>query len=148
MNKISIASIAPRLAALRPADRCSEIILCDGTVLEDCRRIRSLVTALARHYAVDLVALRQLCGQLLHRRNYLPLPLAAGLLLVPLPLAGSPERVGYVNYLCIESIEKTDTPGIKLTGGAEVNCFLSRATLENRLLAARYAGMAWANWRC
>lgn len=148
MDKIPIGSIAPRLAALRPTARCSEIILCDGTVLEDCRRIRSVVTALARHYAVDLVALRQLCGQMLHRRNYLPLPLAAGLLLVPLPLAESPECVGYVNYLCIESTGKKDTPRLKLTGGAEVNCFLSRVTLENRLLAARYAGMTWENWRC
>ena len=147
MDKIPIGSIVPHLAALRPTARCSEIILCDGTVLEDCRRIRSLVTALARHYAVDLVALRQLCGQMLHRRNYLPLPLAAGLLLVPLPMAESPERVGYVNYLCIESTGKKDTPWLKLTGGAEINCFLSKATLANRLLAARYAGMAWKNCR-
>ncbi len=145
MDKVPMGSITSRLAALRPAPRCSEIILSDGNVLEDCRRIRWLVTALARHHAVDLVAMRQRCGQLLNARNYLPLPLAPDLLLVPLPLAGSGEKLGYVNFHCIENKEGDRDSRFELTGDTVLECFLSRATLERRLLAARYVAMCLGN---
>jgi len=77
MRKISGAELAG-LTALRsvclPGQGRVSQVLVPGNSLHDPRRIRSLLEALARHFAVDLVALRQRCGGLLGMRNYLPLP--------------------------------------------------------------------------
>lgn len=138
MSKIPVARIASRLAAMRPCNGYTQIFLSDGEQIWDMRRVRSLVTALARHYAVDLVALRHRCRNILQARNFLPLPLAGNLLLVPLPLSGEGGGLGYVNYYCVQGVGcREGQLELVLAGGTKVGCCLARATLHKRLLAAR-----------
>lgn len=141
MSKIPVARLASGLAAMRPGSRQTEIFLSDGELFYDCRLVRSLVIALARHQAIDFVALRRRCRKILHARNYLPLPLAANLLLVPLPLSGKGGGLGYVNLPRLQDVAEEDgLPLLTLAGGSGLKCYVSRQTLHKRLLAARLAG--------
>lgn len=142
MKKISGADLA-RLTALRSVclpgqGRLSQVFSAEGSVY-DSRRVRTLLAALARHHAVDLVALRQRCGALLAMRNYLPLPLSARLVLAPLTLGQMGEKTGYVNMLAVERIvTKEKYCRLFLTGGAELDCWLSASVVQERLLRAKY----------
>jgi hypothetical protein len=143
MEKIPTAVFATELIALRSLciygqGRVSELIVGDDKPLYDPRRVRSLVGALARHYAVDLVALRQRCGRLLHGRNYLPLPFSSGLVLVPLPLGQGPEKMGYINLLAVQGVFAWAS-GSKVKAGADtvLECWLSPGSVRHRLLRAQ-----------
>ena len=142
MRKISGAELAD-LTALRSVclpgqGRVSQVLVSDGSFY-DPRRIRSLVEALARHFAVDLVALRQRCSGLLDMRNYLPLPLSSQLVLVPLTLAQMGEKTGYINLLAIAQVlSKGEFSSITLNDGIELTCWLSPGAVRERLLRARF----------
>lgn len=140
--KISSGELV-RLSAMRsiclPGEgRVSQVFVGENKI-HDPRRIRSLLAALARHYAVDLVALRQRCGMLLAMRNFLPLPLSGQIVLVPLALSQEGERTGYVNLLAIEGIQPQEAfCSLILKGGVELTCWLSGRAVRERLLRGRY----------
>lgn len=141
-KKISGAELAG-VAAMRSVylpgqGRLSQVYV-DGDSLYDPRRIRSLLAALARHYAVDIVAMRLRCGELLAARNFLPLPLSSRTVLVPLALSQEGERTGYVNLLAMEGIRSQEAAcSLILKGGTELTCWLSARAVRERLLRARY----------
>lgn len=142
MRKISGAELAG-LTALRsvclPGQGRLSQVLVPGNSFYDPRRIRSLLEALARHFAVDLTALRQRCRGLLEMRNYLPLPLSSQLVLVPLTLGEMGEKTGYINLLAMEKVlSKGEYSSIVLKDGAELACWLSPGAVRERLLRARF----------
>lgn len=143
MQKIPTSVFAVKLAAMRSVcleglGRVSEILLTDGKQIHDPRRNRALLEAMARHYAVDLVALRQHCNQLLYARNYMPIPFSSEMVLVPLALGQCGERMGYINLLAVEAVHcQGRSSRVEVTTGAVVDCALSRASVRNRLLRAQ-----------
>jgi|GEM_PF-1778955 len=145
MKKLPTAVFAKDLVALRSIcqagrGRAGQVLLRDGRSLLDPRRVSSLVEALARHFAVDLVALRQRCGQFLHRRNFLPLPLAADMVLVPLALGRCGERTGYVNLLSVKAASPMDKfSKVEVEGGRVLETEISLATVHNRFVQAQLA---------
>ncbi len=143
MQKIPTPVFAANLTAMRSVclegqGRVSELFLLDGKRVYDPRRNRAILEAMARHYAVDLVALRQRCSRLLHGRNYLPLPLSSEMVLVPLALGKCGERMGYLNLLAVRAVHPQGKGSrVELEGGNVVECALSVASLRNRLLRAQ-----------
>jgi len=143
LQKIPTSVFAVNLAAMRSVclegqGRVSELFLLDGKRILDPRRNRAILEAMARHYAVDLVALRQRCSQLLHSRNYLPLPLSSEMVLVPLALGQCGERTGYLNLLAVRAVHPQGKGSrVEVEGGNLVECALSVASLRNRLLRAQ-----------
>lgn len=143
MQKLPTPTFAGTLAAMRSIcleglGRVSEIFLSDGKRLHDPRRNRALLEALARHYAIDLVALRQRCSLLLHARYYLPLPFSSEMVLVPLALGKCGERMGYINLLAVEAVHcQGRSSVVEMATGAVVDCALSGASVRNRLLRAQ-----------
>lgn len=143
MEKIAPALFAADIIAMRSVciqgqGRVSELVLGGGRRLHDPRRIRTLLEALARYYAVDLIALRQRCGQLLHGRNYLPIPLSSALVLVPLTLSAIGEKTGYINLLAVRAVEsRNKTSEVVMEDGVVLNCMLSAGSVRNRLLRAQ-----------
>jgi hypothetical protein len=77
----------------------------------DCRSLPWLVELLARFYGLDLAAVRRRVGRQLELRHHIPLPLAEGLVLLPVKVrqAEIPGEIttGYVNLL---QVEKVATP--------------------------------------
>lgn len=142
MKKIAGPELA-RVMALRSVivpgqGRFSQILL-PGQKIYDPRRIRALLAALARHYAVDLTGLRRRCGELLAQRNYLPLPFSTELVLAPLPLSQEGEKTGYVNVLALQAVlPEADGCRLLLKGGPELYCWLSAKAVGERLLRARF----------
>ncbi|NLJ33365.1 MAG: hypothetical protein GX349_02085 [Firmicutes bacterium] len=111
--KEKLVAYREMIAALRPVYTATgdgtDIILLNGDVLHDGRRIRSVRQALARAYAVDLVAARQYYRQLLGQANAIPLPLSAKLILCPTkmrrPRCPGDFTLGYVSYRQVEGVE-------------------------------------------
>lgn len=140
MEKIAPGRFASDLLAMRSAcieglGRVSQLLLTGSRRLHDPRRIQSLLEALARHHAVDLVALRRRCSQLLHGRNYLPIPLNSALVLIPLALSACGERTGYINLLSVGAVEPRNKQcRVVMDDGLVLDCFQSEASVRNRLL--------------
>ncbi|HOB34243.1 MAG: hypothetical protein GX090_04685 [Firmicutes bacterium] len=142
MEKVPAARLSSELVAMRPVcleglGRVSELLLRDGRCY-DPRSIRGLVEALARFFAVDLVALRRRCSELLRGRNYLPLPFSPRLVLVPLPLGCGGERMGYINLLEYKGVAARDKFSQVMVGdGCVLDCYLSAGAVHNRILRAQ-----------
>lgn len=75
----------------------------------DPRSLPWLVEVLARFYRLDLAALRRNTGRLLELRHHIPLPLAEGLVLLPVKVrqaaALGEHTTGYVNLPQVEYVE-------------------------------------------
>jgi hypothetical protein len=116
------------------------LLLADGTLHQDKRQVKAVVTSLARFFAVDLVALRQRCSEVVRAKNYLPLPLSPELILVPLALSPVPPPTGYVNLNYVTGMEKNGDKGkVILAGDHELICYQSFQSLRTRFLAAKAA---------
>jgi hypothetical protein len=142
MRKIPAAELAGLIAlrsvCLPGRGRLSQVLV-PGRCSYDPRRVRSLVEALARHYAVDLTALRRRCQERLEMRNYLPLPISSQLVLVPLTLGREGEKTGYVNLFALEGVEeKGENCNLLLKEGTRLPCWLSGAGVRERLRRARF----------
>ncbi|HAP31989.1 MAG TPA: hypothetical protein DCQ14_02895 [Firmicutes bacterium] len=88
----------------------TQVLTLRGTY-RDCRSLSWLVELLARFYGLDLAAVRRRAGRQLELRHHILLPLAEGLVLLPVKVrkAGIPGETttGYVNLL---QVEKVATP--------------------------------------
>ncbi|RJX28441.1 MAG: Abi family protein [Dethiobacter sp.] len=79
---------------------------------QDARSLPWLVELLARFYRLDLAAVRRHTGRLLGLRHHIPLPLADGLVLLPVKVrqaaALGENTAGYVNLLQVKSVEAVE----------------------------------------
>lgn len=154
MKKVSGAELA-RMTALRsvclPGEGRVSQVYVPGDNFYDPRRVCSLVEAVARYFAVDIVALRQRCKVLLGRSNYLPLPFSAQLVLVPLTLGMLGEKTGFINLFALDKVQaQGKNCTIVLKDGVELPCWLSPGTVKERIVQARFvlwelsaAGLLW-----
>ncbi|MEW5921406.1 MAG: hypothetical protein AB1796_10780 [Bacillota bacterium] len=75
----------------------------------DPRSLPWLVEVLARFYRLDLAAVRRHTGRLLELSHHIPLPLAEGLVLLPVKVrqaaALGENTTGYVNLIQVEGVE-------------------------------------------
>ncbi len=90
-------------------------------VHRDPRSLPWLAEVLTRFYRLDLAAVRRHTGRLLELRHHIPLPLADGLVLLPVKVRQAAvlgkHTAGYVNSLQVEAVEGDGGDG---TGGAGV----------------------------
>lgn len=147
--KKQLADYREMIAALRPvytaAGDGTDVILLNGDVHHDGRRIRSVRHALARTYAVDLVAARQYYRGLLGQANAIPLPLSAKLILCPAkmrtPRCPGDFTLGYVSYRQVEGVEDCRQgeyrSRVLLRNGVILLCINRVTILKKQLALAR-----------
>lgn len=137
-----IAAIVPEYSH---AGDSTTIITTDGTILSAPVRVSTVLRRLARAQATDLPALKRLSSRATGRSILAPLPLSAGLVLVPLKvrkpkIKGDP-CTGYVNSHAAIAVEKTAAAPyrtvVKLSGGGNVATLWHTATVNRRLSLAR-----------
>ncbi|HSW35618.1 MAG TPA: hypothetical protein VLH18_03350 [Candidatus Limnocylindrales bacterium] len=149
-------TIVTSIVALEPCygtqgGNATRIYTRQGEILEDKRRLLTILKKTVRYYSLDLTSLRQNYATYLGCNQNAPLPLSAQLVLVPLkmrqPLVENDGADGYVNVCAI--IDITDVINemngaitgcrLHLIGGHSVTCLFSRKTTEKRTTAGRLA---------
>ncbi|EGO62268.1 hypothetical protein [Acetonema longum] len=141
-GKGSISAILPCYTADGDS---TEIIAVDGTNQTIRRRVRTVLRQIARQQAVDLTALKRQTARATGSANLQVLPLTAALSLFPVkvrtPRVSGDTCTGYVNALAVKAVEKRPCSpypaAIILTGGREIPCLWTAATVEKYLRAAR-----------
>lgn len=116
----------------------------DGQMWNDPRPVPVVLKGVARHFGVDLTAVRERYGEILGRRLYVPLPIAPSLMLVPikmrLPRVQKDGTTGYVAPHLIDRVVpgKTSTCCTLLfCGGQKVECLQSSDFALQQLRHAR-----------
>ena len=96
------------LPAYRDGDGGTQVFTLQGAH-HDPRSLSWLVEVLARFYRLDLAAVRRHTGRLLELSHHIPLPLAEGLVLLPVKVrqaaALGENTTGYVNLLQVEGVK-------------------------------------------
>lgn len=137
-----VEQLRDQVIGLRPVyterGNATELWLVSGEILVDHRGVKSVITALARSYALDLKAQRKQLGQLLNRSMILPFYLGQRVF-VPLKmrkaLAGNDMVYGYFDGEYIEDIQggKFRECRVLLKTGDELECFSSETTAKKSL---------------
>ena len=123
----------------------TQILLEDGGKLTDRRKTKTLLAAFARLFAVDLPVLRKKYGELLGRRNFVPLPLHLDFVLVPVRVRRAMSKdQGATGYLVLDKILHYDaSPGdgflcrVAFEGGGELDCLEREGTIRKKVLEGR-----------
>ena len=96
------------LPGYRGDDGGTQVYTLQG-VRHDPRSLPWLVEVLARFYRLDLAAVRRHTGRLLELSHHIPLPLAEGLVLLPVKVRQAAtlgeNTTGYVNLIQVERVE-------------------------------------------
>jgi hypothetical protein len=144
-----IAAIEPCYGA--EGGNACRIYTRQGQVLEDRRRVQTILKRTVDFYGGSLISLRKKYGQYLGSRQSTPLPLNAQLVLVPIKMRCPPvdndSATGYVNACNITGIESLSSAEgsrevkciLHLSGGLSVPSFFSTKKTEKRLLLGRLA---------
>jgi hypothetical protein len=140
-----------RIAAIMPcysAEGDSTLIIAvDGTTTPLTSGIRAVIHRLARSRSIDLLALRANTRTTTERKNLGPLPLAPGLVLVPVkvrqPRVPGDTTIGYVNFHTVTTVSvsknKPYQTAITLSGKTEIPVLWTAATVNRQLTLARLA---------
>lgn len=140
-----------RIAAILPCYTATGdntvIVSTDGTTTSLASRIRTVICRLARSRAVDLRSLRASTRAATERKNLEPLPLAPGLVLVPLkvrqPRVAGDTTTGYVNLHAVTAVcvckTKPYQATVTLSGKTELPQLWTAATVHRQLALARLA---------
>ena len=110
--------LAEGVAALLPdywgEESGTQVFTLQG-VHRDSRSLPWLAEVLARFYRLDLAAVRRHTGRMLELRHHIPLPLADGLVLLPVKVRQAAvlgeHTAGYVNLLRVEKVEAVEGDG-------------------------------------
>lgn len=139
-----IAAIVPQYTA---AGDTTVILTTDGERLTQNRRVKSILTGLARAHAIDLCSLRRNSSRSTGCALHQPLPVAPGLVLVPVkarkPKVAGDNCTGYVNYYAVASYALQ--PGnpqisrVELTGGHSLEVCWTVKTIKKSLRTAKLA---------
>jgi hypothetical protein len=129
----------------------TRIYTASGEIINDKRRVRTVLKQLAFHYNADAACLRKKYGKIVNCRLIVPLPLSLHLVLVPLklrlPRFEQDGATGYINALAVRKIEALGRPSgkadprclVHLTGGFKLTCYISRSKMEERLFRSDHA---------
>jgi hypothetical protein len=137
-----IAAIIP---SYTPHGDQAVIISTTGKSTPTGTTIHTVIKRLARSSTTDLIALRAYTAQITQRAILQPLPLAPGLVLVPVkvrqPKISGDTCTGYVNLLAITAVTNNQQPPYRstliLTGGTELPVVWSTVTIHRHLQHAR-----------
>lgn len=110
-------------------------------------RSRAVLQRLLKSLAIDLTALRRRVRGLTERTNLEPLPLSAGLVLVPLkvrrPRISGDATIGYINLYAVDKVcasaAKPYQATVTLSGRHELPLLWTAATINRQLALARLA---------
>lgn len=124
---------------------CTLLILSGGQQVVDPRRTKSVLTALGRIYARDLVSLRHEASRVLGRRQEMPLFLGPGVVLVPVRTRRALFKdQGATGYLVLDKVagleEIQEGPyrsRVLFCGGGEIKTLYGRKAVGDRLREAR-----------
>ncbi len=148
---IELLNACTRIAAIipcyLPTGDSTTIIAADGSVTILSSRVRAVLHRLARVRAIDLSALRTRIRATTERRNLEPLPLAPGLVLVPVkvrqPRVAGDTTTGYINFHAVTSVtankNKPYQTTVTLSGKTEIPVLWTPATVNRQLALARLA---------
>jgi hypothetical protein len=145
---LSVERFIEQLAVLMPIYRegggdMTRVILQDGQEWDDPRPLYAVLKGIARHFAVDLVAVRERYGAILGKRLYVPLPLSPHLTLVPLkmrlPRVYKDGTTGYVVSGAVDKIlmgSSTTCCQVEVRGAGFIDCLQSRDFAVKQMLHA------------
>lgn len=140
-----------RIAAILPcyttAGDSTLIIADDGSTTTLNTKVRTVIQRLAKSRAVDLTALKNRTKAATGRKNLEPLPIAPGLVLVPVkvrkPRINGDTTTGYINFHAVTAVDtSTNKPyqaTITLSGKAEVPVLWTSVTINRQLALTRLA---------
>jgi hypothetical protein len=122
----------------------TRVVTGSGEMWNDPRPVPVVLKGIARHFGVDLTAVRERYGEILGRRLYVPLPFAPRLTLVPvkmrLPRIQKDGTTGYVTTRLIERVVpggESTSCNLILRGGQQVGCLQSSEFVRQQLRNAR-----------
>lgn len=141
------AQIAAIVPCYNSSGDSTTIFSINGSATILTSRVRAVIQRLAKSRAVDLAALRSQVRALTERTNLEPLPLAPGLVLVPVkvrqPRIAGDTTTGYINFYAVDTIcPNTNKPyqtTIMLSGKTEIPVLWTTATVNRQLALARLA---------
>lgn len=125
------------------------VLLQDGQCVTFNGRAQTFLERTVKHFGGDLVALRKIYGQVIGRKQHIPLPLAESFTLVPYKVRKPIGRQGAYGWLVAEhilSVQRKDRlrTAIYLTGSHEVTSLQSvescRQQLRHVLLVRQHYG--------
>lgn len=124
---------------------CTRLLTTSGSTLSLPVRSRAVLHRLARSRATDLAALRHITAVKTQRSILQPLPLAPGLLLIPVkvrtPRITGDTCTGYCNYYAVNAIAPCQGHPVHttltLTGGHSITALWTPATIRRYLQLAR-----------
>ena len=140
-----------RIAAIVPCYSTSgdstTVFSIDGSATILSARVRAVIQRLAKTRAIDLATLRSHIRKLTERTNLEPLPLAPGLVLVPVkvrrPRIAGDATTGYINFHAVDTIcvstKKPYQTIITLSGKTEIPVLWTTTTVNRQLALARLA---------
>ncbi|ASS73877.1 hypothetical protein CIG75_02075 [Tumebacillus algifaecis] len=149
LQSVPVESYVHELALLAPVyveggGDMTRVVTMDGDMWNDPRPVPVVLKGIARHFGVDLTAVRERYGDILGRRLYVPLPFAPRLTLVPVkmrqPRIAKDGTTGYVAAQVIERVmpgARTTTSALLLGGGQKVKCLQSGEFVRQQLRNAR-----------
>jgi len=142
-TEMRVEQVCDEVVGLRPAyhrsSNSTEIFLDKGQVFTDQRTLKSVVKALARCYAIDLKAQRQLLRDRTGRKAVIPFFLGKERVFIPLkmrrPLARNDATYGYVDVRCLQEVEQEGRRKcwVMLSNGIKLEVFSNRATVIQSL---------------
>jgi len=138
MNDVKIGLVRDNIIGLRPVytntGSATEVLLRNGTILLDKRKISTVIKAVARNYALDLTAQRQVVREYLQRKAVLPFYLSTERVFIPLKMraAVSPNDSTY-GFLDIKYISDIVENGkgcrVVLTTGKVIEVLSNKTTV-------------------
>lgn len=139
--------IAAILPSYSPQGDHAVIISTDGLSTATVNNVRTLIKRLARSRSTDLVALKAHAARATHRSILQPLPLAPGLVLIPVkvrqPRISGDTCTGYVNLHAITNVaickQQPYRSTLSLAGNTELPVLWSTTTINKQLQYARLA---------
>ncbi|WP_371372095.1 hypothetical protein [Sporomusa aerivorans] len=142
-----IAAIIPCYTDLGDSTR---IIMQNGGIITFPTRLKGVVQKLAKSRAIDLVTLKTNTRLTTARKNMTPLPIAPGLVLVPLkvrkPRIAGDVTTGYVNLQAVSAVKVSPHSSLQATvtliGATELSVLWSVDTVRRQLALARLSASA------
>jgi len=139
MNIMKVEQVRDNVIGMRPVyhegGNATEVFLDSGEMVLDKRATASVVRALARCYAIDLVAQRKLLKNSLNRKAVFPFYLDEKRVFVPLKMrtgvTASDSIYGYVDVLYMDEVKVVEQKicEVTLVNGMELAVFSSRNTV-------------------
>lgn len=146
---VDVEAFIGKLAMLEPiyvegGGDMTRVTLTTNEQWQDPRPVPKVLKEIARHYAVDLTALRERYGEIIGKRLNVPLPLSSRLVLAPfkmrVPLVQKDGTAGYVATHLVQRVRAgkgaTDCR-LEVEGVGAVGCLQSAEFAEQQLRHAR-----------